>query len=92
MIDFKCTFDDKDKINFCNEDGEVVKSHLISQLEDYVISNNLNVITISANGFVSIDPDIIEKEIITPVSKYIDDNWFILTEQFYSHVNTQRKN
>ena len=92
MLDFKSTYDQGDCIHFCNQNGETVKKYLMSQLEDYVISNSLNVIKVSANGCSSIDPNIVEEEITTLVPDYIDENWFSLTEQFYNHVNTQRKN
>lgn len=92
MLDFKSTYDQGDFIHFCNENGDTVKIYLMSQLEYYVIINNLNVITVSANGCSSIDPNIIEQDEATPVSDYIDENWFSLTEEFYNHVNTKRKN
>lgn len=91
MIDFKATSSLNDEIQFYNEKGHVVKSYPISELEQYVISNQLNVITesVSLNGKSQFDPDVIEQEIVTvvPVSVFIDDEWFSLCEKFYNSKN-----
>jgi hypothetical protein len=89
MIDFKSTYDQNDIIHFLNENGETVKTYAMADLESYVVGNGLNITTVSANGCISSDPNIIEEEIETPVTDYINDNWGLLTKEFYNFKNKE---
>lgn len=88
MIDFKSTHDTPGgMIHFCNENGDSIKQYAMDQLIDYVESNSLNVLVVSANGCSNINPNVIEADEVEPVEDYIDNNWFELTERFYKSLN-----
>lgn len=82
MIDFKATQSTNDKVDFLNERGEVVKSYPITDLDLFVYNNSLN---ITYNN--STNPNQEDEVIEIGIEKYIDDNWFYVTELFYKDMN-----
>jgi len=91
VIDFKATSSTDTLIEYYNNRGELVKTYQLSELEQYVVSNELNVTTetISLNGKSQFDPEVLEQEILTvvPLDVYIDLEWFDLTEKFFNYKN-----
>ena len=99
MIDFSATQTDKTEtlIEFVNDNGEVVKTYPLSDLEDYVLDNNLNLTyeDVFSHQDIRTDHrgntdyfDVYEDvEVYQDVTEYIDDNWEELTKQFYISRN-----
>ena len=89
MIDFKYTEEQNGIITFVNQKGEAVKAYSLTELEDYVSSLDLNISyehdAIGGTGMVC-DPntDFVEREVTQPISNYIDENWYDITEKFYT--------
>jgi len=87
-IDFTATAQNsKDLIEYFNDKGEVVKTYHISELDKYVEKNALSIYSVSANGKIGIDPNIIEKEMDMGTEAYIDENWLKVTQDFYNAMN-----
>lgn len=96
MIDFEYTEESNGVVSFVNEKGETVKTYPLSELEQYVTSNHLNLSyvsedTYSGSGDVR-DPaewDSQEVEVVQPVSEYLDDvdNFLSATKAFYIDRN-----
>jgi len=87
-IDFTATAQNsKDLIEYFNDKGEVVKTYHISELDKYVEKNALSIYSVSANGKIGIDPNIIEKEMDMGTEAYIDQNWLKVTQDFYNAMN-----
>jgi len=77
----------QDFIEYFNDKGEVVKTYHISELDKYVEKNALSIYSVSANGKIGIDPNIIEKEMDMGTEAYIDQNWAKVTQDFYNAMN-----
>ena len=81
------------QIEFVNQNGDVVKTYPLSELEKYVTDNLLNMTyeTVDASGTTDLDsPDYYEGHVIEvyePVNKYIDNNWDEVTKAFYIAKN-----
>ena len=87
-IDFTATAQNsKDFIEYFNDKGEVVKTYHISELDKYVEKNALSIYSVSANGKIGIDPNIVEKEMDMGTEQYIDQNWLSVTQDFYNSMN-----
>jgi len=87
-IDFKATAQsDSGLVQYYNQSGDVVKTYDISELDKYVEQNALSIYSVSANGCIMSDPNIIESEVDMGTEEYIDKNWLSVTEEFYIHRN-----
>lgn len=85
-IDFSSTAQFKDEVQFINEKNQVVKRYSISELEQYVLPN-----VPKYDGFepMGIHSEWFGRYSDWCVSKYIDDNWLEVTQQFYTAKNPQ---
>lgn len=89
-IDFSYTAQNNQaEIEYYSVRGQIVKTYPLSDLEKWVYMHGLNLTSVSANGCITSDPNIIEREIEIDIDAYIDDNWKSLTEQFYMAMNPQ---
>jgi len=87
MIDFKSTYDNENVFHFVNHNNDVVKTYEMSELEQYVIDCELNMLHVSLNGKNQFDPECDDgTEEIEPID-YINENWFSITEAFYMDRN-----
>jgi len=87
MIDFNSTYDNGDVFHFVNKNDEVVKTYKMSELEQYVLDCELNILQVSLNGKNQFDPECEDgTEEIDPID-YINENWFSITEAFYMDRN-----
>lgn len=92
MIDFTATHEQNGIIGFENDKGETVKSYPLSELEQFVIDKQLNIISetvhVSGSG-IPCDPNNTDEEIETEqsVSDFIDNNWEWVTKAFYIDRN-----
>jgi len=90
-IDFSYTAQNQQaEIEYYNVRGQIVKTYPLSELEKWVWMNGLNLTSVSANGCIISDPNIIEKEIEEDIDTYIDNNWRSITEAFYNSVNSPK--
>lgn len=94
MIDFENTHSSQTHVLFCNKYGDTLKSYPISELEQYVYSNNLNIVYEHDSEYCgsgdSNDPrnhTYTEIESRMPVSQYLDENWETVTKDFYISKN-----
>jgi len=87
IIDFKATSEKHGIVEYYNVRGNSVRTYELSRLEEWVIKQGLNLHSESANGCISSDPSIIEKEVETDITDYLDLNWRSVTEDFYNAMN-----
>ena len=92
MIDFKYTEESKGVISYVNQNGDVVKTYPLFELEQYVEANSLNIMyEVESEGGTGMvcDPNTAfnEVEVIQPISDYIDDNFDQVTKDFYMAKN-----
>lgn len=95
-INFNHTAELNGKIEFVNENGETVRTYPLSELEQFVTDNYLNLSyendsEYSGKGDAR-DPrnwDSSEIEVITPVNEWLDDldNFLSAAEKFYNFKN-----
>lgn len=96
MIDFSYTSEQNGIVSFVNDKGETVRSYPLSELEQFVTDNYLNLSYENDSEYSGKgdprDPrnwDSSEIEVITPVNEWLDDqdNFVSACELFYKHKN-----
>lgn len=90
MIDFNYTQSSETHVEYVNMNGDVVKTYELSELDNYVNDNELNMTYEHIGQGCDLDcPNTWSKEIkvYEPINQYIENKWGEVTKSFYIDKN-----